>query len=1062
MSTLRYSPFPIRHVVRMGLVGLLGAWLLGAGGNPTVGAAGPGEEARGGLPLMFVENVGQWEGRGRFQVPGADRAIWLAEDGIWVTVVAWGADPSDGRDEAGRSRGVALRLSFVGANPHARLEPLGRMETSVNYLIGNDPTRWRRNVPVWRGVRYRGLYPGVDLEVRGEGGRWKWRLVCRGGDCGKRLKSVGLRVEGAEVEAVGREGVRLATGVGTFTVPLLEAAGAQEPPAPRRQGDGVVMTPFVSRGFGREAAGDVQPASGSLLYATFLGGSSHDYSYGLAVDGVGAAYVTGLTVSPDFPTTPGAYDTTFNGLTDVFVAKLNPAGQGNADLAYATFLGGIGVDQGWGIAVDGVGAAYVVGYTESSDFPTTPGAYDTSHNGGGDVFVVKLNASGSGLAYATFLGGALYDEGRSLAVDGNGAAYVTGLTGSSGFPTTPGAYDTSHNGNMDVFVVKLNPAGQGNADLAYATFLGGSSWDEGWGIAVDGVGAAYVTGLTGSSDFPTTPGAYDTSPNGGDDVFVVKLNPAGQGNADLAYATFLGGSSGDEGLGLAVDGSGAAYVTGLTGSSDFPTTPGAYDTTFNGLTDVFVVKLNPAGQGNADLAYATFLGGSSGDEGHGIAVDGNGAAYVTGLTGSSGFPTTPGAYDTTFNGLTDVFVVKLNPAGQGNADLAYATFLGGGANDQGYGIAVDGNGAAYVTGPTGSSDFPTTPGAYDTSPNGSWDAFVVKLSTLPTLLAPVGLAVDPNGNEVWDSGETATVVPTWQNNEAAAVSATGTAGNVVVPPDVTASLTDTTADYGTVAAGASANCQTATGNCYAVTGSRTAWGHRDVTIDETLTAVWALQQPAPKTWTLHIGPSFADVAPNVFYYKAVETLLHRGVTGGCTASDYCPLQTVNRAQMAIFISRAVLGTDPPASGSGPGGSWDCTDNAPNHFTDVPDGAPYCRHVHWMWANNIAGGCTATTYCPLDPVNRAQMAIFISRAVLGMDPPPSGSGPGGSWDCTDSAPNHFTDVPDGAPYCRHVHWMWANNITGGCTATTYCPLDPVNRAQMAVFLVRAFNLLLYGP
>ncbi|GBC84707.1 Cell wall-associated protease [bacterium HR11] len=218
--------------------------------------------------------------------------------------------------------------------------------------------------------------------------------------------------------------------------------------------------------------------------------------------------------------------------------------------------------------------------------------------------------------------------------------------------------------------------------------------------------------------------------------------------------------------------------------------------------------------------------------------------------------------------------------------------------------------------------------------------------------------------------------------------------------------------------------------------------------------------------------SIADVASGVDYY--VQRLISNQITGGCgteasvygadlngdgdmTDLVYCPLADINRAQMAIFISRAVLGTDPPAVGSGPGGSWDCTDGLPNQFTDVPDGVFYCRHVHWMWANNIAGGCTATTYCPLDPVNRAQMAIFISRAVLGTDPPAVGSGPGGSWDCTDGLPNQFTDVPDGVFYCPHVHWMWANNITGGCTATTYCPLAPVNRAQMAIFLQRAFAL-----
>ena len=230
------------------------------------------------------------------------------------------------------------------------------------------------------------------------------------------------------------------------------------------------------------------------------------------MDGAGSAYVTGYTLSTDFPTTPGAFDTSYNGNDDAFVAKLNPAGSG---LAYATFLGGSGIDDGYGIAVDGAGSAYVTGETESSDFPTTPGAFDTSFNGGtGDAFVAKLNPAGSGLAYATFLGGSSEDDGYGIAVDGAGSAYVTGYTGSSDFPTTRRLrhkLQRRHYG--DAFVAKLNPAGSG---LAYATFLGGSSVRLGLGIAVDGAGSAYVTGCTESSDFPTTPGAFDTSYNGGD------------------------------------------------------------------------------------------------------------------------------------------------------------------------------------------------------------------------------------------------------------------------------------------------------------------------------------------------------------------------------------------------------------------------------------------------------------------------------------------------------------------------------------------------------------------
>ncbi len=378
---------------------------------------------------------------------------------------------------------------------------------------------------------------------------------------------------------------------------------------------------------------------------------------------------------------------------------------------------------------------------------------------------------------------------------------------------------------------------------------------------------------------------------------------------------------------------------------------------------------------------------------------------------------------------------------------------------------MDGAGNAYVTGGTFSSDFPTTPGAYDTTHNGIIDAFVAQMYLAVFIPEGLSLANDPNGNGVWDSGETITAVPAWRNASAVALNATGTGGNVVVPGGVSATLVDSTADYGTVAAGATADCATATGNCYALQGTRTGWGHKDVTFDETLTLTQALvQSTEASTWVLHMGPSFADVTPSVFYYWHVETMMHRNITGGCTATEYCPLGTVNRGQMAIFISKAVLGGNPPMTGSGPNGSWDCTDANPNHFTDIPDGVFYCPHVHWMWANGITAGCTTTEYCPLETVNRGQMAIFIVRAMLGGQPPGAYVDPdtGRSYDCTDGQPNRFVDVSDSVFYCPHVHYMWARGITGGCSPTQYCPLNSINRAQMAVFIVKAFHLLLYGP
>ncbi|MBX2999162.1 MAG: SBBP repeat-containing protein [Caldilineaceae bacterium] len=677
--------------------------------------------------VMFIENVGQFPDEVRFQVRGADRLLWLTDDALWVTLLAPGTQPDTKmerrlprafsvEDAASAPRqGVHLKLSFVGASPHARLQPFERLETKVSYFIGNDPEQWRPDVPVWGGVRYMDLYPGLDLEVSGEGGRWSWRLAADRVSSAS-LSAVTLQVEGAEGLALSEDALHLATAVGEYSLPLVQGLEGIGGPAASIVGSNQIHQPFVHAA---RASLPAPRAASSLAYATFLGGSNQElgWDYGIDVSGTGAAYVTSNTLSSDFPTTPGAFITHSND-RDAFVVKLNLEG---TTLVYATFLGGAGSR---GIAVDGSGAAYVTGVTTSSDFPTTPGALDTTHNGSGDAFVVKLVPNGTSLAYATFLGGHGDDYGNAIAVDRNGAAYVTGLAVSRDFPTTPGAFDNTYNNNGygDLFVVKLNPAG---TSLVYSTFLGGSSHDYVHAIAVDGSGATYVTGSASSGDFPTTPDAFDTTRNddGYLDAFVVKLNPAG---TSLVYSTFLGGSNVDISYAIAVDGSGAAYVTGHTNSGDFPTTSGTFDPTYNASGDAFVAKLNPTG---TLLVYSTFLGVSSDHNGHdygrGIAVDYSGAAYVAGQTWSNDFPATPGAFDTTYNGSGDAFVAKLNPAGTA---LAYATFLGGSSYDSGISIAVDGSGAAYITGYTESSNFPTTVGAFDTTYNGNGDVFVVKLT----------------------------------------------------------------------------------------------------------------------------------------------------------------------------------------------------------------------------------------------------------------------------------------------------------------------------------------------
>src|SRR3990167_8284205 len=396
-----------------------------------------------------------------------------------------------------------------------------------------------------------------------------------------------------------------------------------------------------------------------LLASTFLGGSYDEVGNSLTLDTSGNVYVTGATMSTDFPTTSGAYDTSFNGFNDIFVSKLN---SGLTSLLASTFLGGAVYDWGSSLTLDTSGNVYVTGETTSTDFPTTSGAYDTSFNGYyDDVFVSKLNGGLTSLLASTFLGGSGDDYGDSLALDTSGNVYVTGATDWTDFPTTPGAYDTSYNGGNwngnDVFVSKLS--GDLTSLLA-STYLGGTAGESGRSIATDTRGNVYVTGYTYSSNFPTTIEAYDTSYNGGPytDAFISKLN---SGLTSLLASTFLGGSNGGDGESLTLDTSGNVYVTGYTESTDFPTTSGAYDTSFNGgyWGDVFVSKLN---SGLTSLLASTFLGGFGIDSSKSLTLDTSGNVYGTGSTASSDFPTTSGAYDTSFNGgyWGDVFVSKLN------------------------------------------------------------------------------------------------------------------------------------------------------------------------------------------------------------------------------------------------------------------------------------------------------------------------------------------------------------------------------------------------------------------
>jgi len=485
------------------------------------------------------------------------------------------------------------------------------------------------------------------------------------------------------------------------------------------------------------AATNVTP---TLSYSTYLGGSGFDYAYAVAVDSAGSAYIAGQTDSSNFPATGptlGPGGGTCGSPTDsapcshVFVAKLNATG---SSLVYATILGGSNEDHATSIAVDSSGDAYVTGYTASTDFPTQ-GAFQPTSAGGNcgspsepvacyHAFVAKLDPAGTRLVYSTFLGGTGNDLAASIAVDSAGAAYVTGSTSSPDFPVTSGAFQrTFGGGTYNAFITKLDATG---STAVYSTYLGGATEDHGAAIAVDSSGSAYVTGYTNSNNFPTmnplqanlAVGACGSTPCF--DAFAAKLNLTGSA---LIYSTYLGGSGGDYGYGIAVDQAGSVYLTGLTTSSDFPVTTGALQTA-GGDTGYssFVTKLDPSGSA---AVFSTFLGGTANVSGWGIALDDSGNSYVTGQVYGSGF-TTSSPLQPAANGLNDAFVAEVNDSG---SELVFATYLGGSGNDVGKGISVDVAGNVYVAGGTFSPDFPTTPSAFQTAfGGGAYNAFVSRIS----------------------------------------------------------------------------------------------------------------------------------------------------------------------------------------------------------------------------------------------------------------------------------------------------------------------------------------------
>jgi hypothetical protein len=606
------------------------------------------------------------------------------------------------------NRPIIVGMRLVGANARATMAGLNELEAKSNYYLGSDPAKWRTGISRYEKVQCKDIYPGIDVVYYGNRVQLEFDFVISPGASPEILR---LTFEGTESIRVDENG-DLVLHTSDREIKLqapttYQVRDGQRHAIPARYGiTGENEVSLQVAAYDKSSALVVDPV---LSYSTYLGGSDFDFGGNIAADNAGNAYVTGYTVSTDFPVKGHSLLNSNQGGADSYVSKFSP----NGTLLYSTYLGGNGDDFGLGITTDSLGNIYVTGQTYSTNFPVK-NALQSSAGGGSDAFVTKLSRTGE-LVYSTYLGGSSDDIGTFITVDPAGNAYLTGQTYSTNF-ATKNAPQPANAGGSDAFITKLNPSG---SELVYSTYLGGSgNDDEAYGIAIDQFRNAYVAGYTNSGDFPTK-NALQPYPAGGYDAFVTKLNSYGSA---LIYSTYLGGSDDENGLEIAVDHLGNAYLTGSTCSNDFPVMNAA-QAQLGGICDAFVTKLNSK---RSALLYSTYLGGSDFDFARGIGIQdlpSGASAYVSGLTCSTDFPVV-NAIQATPGGNCDAFVDKLSPSG---ASSAYSTYLGGSDFDMSHGVAVDLRGNAYVAGFTCSTDFPTVK-AFQAIAGGNCDAFVTKIA----------------------------------------------------------------------------------------------------------------------------------------------------------------------------------------------------------------------------------------------------------------------------------------------------------------------------------------------
>jgi len=689
------------------------------------------------VPSMgFIENVNVVDSTALYYTVGSHGSVYFQDDGVIFDLRSLSQDSLlmksyrfilDLDHPEYRERGSSLRLRFVGAGTDTRIEGRRSLETRHHFFIGKDPDAWRLDQPAYAELVYRGLWPGVDLVFREESGRITYHLE---GESATGMTRPPFVIEGADsLDSSDPEGARVYhTSEGEFV----------ELPPDGDRDDGVFlwMDEAESRSLWDTHSADNRDR---LRLSSFIGGYEFKVGTSLALDRHRNIVVGGLVATLGVPGSPGLHDEMVTGQTDAFIAKLSPDGN---RLLWCTYLGGEGGIESVGrILVRDDDTIVATGRTNAPDFPTTAGAHDESYSdledeardpGYHDSFIVTLGAEGNTLEYATFLGGSGSDKINDLCVDESGDLYLVGGTSSADFPKTDDAAAAPRSAenrlaSSDLFVAKIT----GDlSTLEWSTVIGGEEQDQGFGIAQRD-GAVFIVGMTGSRNFPTTSGSPQPEFGGGRfDCLVASLNA---NTGALRWSSFLGGEGDwDYAFDVGVDERERVIVTGSAFSADFPVTDGAFDTSYNctvekGGNDVFLSVISRDG---GELIYSSYLGGGHTDFTQALALGHPGEVYLVGHTASSDFPVTPGSYDVHHNGGNfDAFLVRFDWE---RGVILDASLLGGSGDDWGWSLALADPDTPVILGQTSSLNFPTTPGAYDRTPNRTlFDIFVAKLVCAP-------------------------------------------------------------------------------------------------------------------------------------------------------------------------------------------------------------------------------------------------------------------------------------------------------------------------------------------